>query len=283
MAAEDYEPQTPTPTDDNLDAPDSPVAAGFGVPAPTTPCPPHRPQHIHNIVETVDRYNPQNIPILEEYVNQLQESNEYVYDRDALLAVLKLYQFNPTYTNLSVVASILTLALSALPDPDFSVCLYLLDESHLSDPAILRLCATQRTLEQCRFKEFWASLDESSLPVDTPSEDDEPQQTQTTPTLRSLVKSHPTFLPRIRTFIASTLAQTYQTIALSRLAELLDLETADLTKWCNSVGWAVEEEGGEKVVRLPVGKENSAKPVIVQESIRFEQLTKIIGYGRLTV
>ncbi|KAJ3030180.1 Eukaryotic translation initiation factor 3 subunit K, partial [Rhizophlyctis rosea] len=162
MAQEDYEPQTPAteqtdPIDlDNDDNLQSPVQAGpgFGVPAPTTPCPDYRPENIHNIVETVDRYNPQNIPTLEAYIQSMQSAKTYTYDRDALLAVLKLYQFNPSYANLDVIASILTLALSALPDPDFNLCLYMLDDTQLTDPTLLRLLHTQHLLETARFKSF---------------------------------------------------------------------------------------------------------------------------------
>ncbi|KAJ3052019.1 hypothetical protein HK097_006982, partial [Rhizophlyctis rosea] len=81
---------------------------------------------------------------------------------------------------------------------------------------------------------------------------------------------------------------TYQVISLKHLGEVLNMEDGEVRKWAESVGWAVEKsedvggQGGD-VVKVPVGKENSAKPQVVAESIRFEQLTKIIGYGRVNV
>ncbi len=38
------------------------------------------------------------------------------------------YQFNPAQTDLAVVAKILLKALTQLPNPDFNLCLYLLNE-----------------------------------------------------------------------------------------------------------------------------------------------------------
>jgi len=47
------------------------------------------------LLKGIDRYNPENLKKLERYVQvQCQEN---VYDLEANLAVLKLYQFNPMF------------------------------------------------------------------------------------------------------------------------------------------------------------------------------------------
>lgn len=63
--------------------------------------------------------------MLEEYV-QYQIDNRF-YDFDANMALLKMYQFDPSHFQGDKVADILLLALTNLPKPDFLLCKYLLD------------------------------------------------------------------------------------------------------------------------------------------------------------
>jgi hypothetical protein len=63
--------------------------------------------------------------MLEEYV-QYQIENRF-YDFDANMALLKMYQFDPSNFQSDKVADILLLALTNLPKPDFLLCKYLLD------------------------------------------------------------------------------------------------------------------------------------------------------------
>ncbi len=63
--------------------------------------------------------------MLEEYV-QYQIENRF-YDFDANMALLKMYQFDPSHFQADKVADILLLALTNLPKPDFLLCKYLLD------------------------------------------------------------------------------------------------------------------------------------------------------------
>lgn len=63
--------------------------------------------------------------MLEEYV-QYQIDNRF-YDFDANMALLKMYQFDPSCFQADKVADILLLALTNLPKPDFLLCKYLLD------------------------------------------------------------------------------------------------------------------------------------------------------------
>ena len=55
------------------------------------------------------KYNPDNIKTLEHYVDL--QAREKGYDLEANLALLKLYQFNPTHTNMAVVVQVVTLFL----------------------------------------------------------------------------------------------------------------------------------------------------------------------------
>ncbi|KAJ3080752.1 hypothetical protein HK102_002842 [Quaeritorhiza haematococci] len=277
----------------------------YGIASPTTACPPNRPTQIHHIVETVDRwafrlygtfvelsshvlkprellpslgsfldrptneilafpnrYNPQNIPLLENYILEQMEKN--TYDRASCLAVLKLYQFNPHLTNVPMITNILALALGALPDPDFNLALCLLNENIISDPTVAKLIFLQQNLEQARFKDFWALLDSEN--------EDE--------SARELVAGYPMFDTQIREFISTTISIAYQTIAVEKLEQYLSLVGEDLRDWVEAHGWTFDPET-EGLVHLPVTKENQVKTVTVRENIKFEQLTKIIGHGRL--
>ena len=59
---------------------------------------------VKSMLQGIERYNPENIKMLERYV-QVQ-ANESGYDLEANLALLKLYQFNPNYFQLSSVCQV---------------------------------------------------------------------------------------------------------------------------------------------------------------------------------
>lgn len=129
----------------------------------------------------IDRYNPSNVGILEDYLYHQIRSEEY--DSLANLAILKLcvhqstllvalsnrpffrYQFNPDLYNADVVINILIKALTSSPFPDFNLCIALLDERPVNVnpdepdplPSLLPiLTSLYNLLQQCRFPAFWA-------------------------------------------------------------------------------------------------------------------------------
>ena len=57
-----------------------------------------------SMLQGIERYNPDNIKTLECYVDL--QARERGYDLEANLALLKLYQFNPTHTNMAVVVQV---------------------------------------------------------------------------------------------------------------------------------------------------------------------------------
>lgn len=83
---------------------------------------------------------------------------ENYYDLEANLAVLKLYQFNPTTIKRSTVERILLKALTALPNTDFVLCKCLIDSALLEDESIKSILALHNLLETCKFEHFWVSL-----------------------------------------------------------------------------------------------------------------------------
>lgn len=75
--------------------------------------------------------------MLEEYV-QYQIDNRF-YDFDANMALLKMYQFDPSNFQAEKVADILLLAVTNLPKPDFLLCKYLLDTQKVFHSVSLRI------------------------------------------------------------------------------------------------------------------------------------------------
>ncbi len=63
------------------------------------------------------RYNPEIIETLESYV--AYQAEEEVYDFEANLALLKLYQFRPACINRDAAAQVLLKALTQMPTTDF--------------------------------------------------------------------------------------------------------------------------------------------------------------------
>ena len=103
------------------------------------------------------RYNPNNCSALEDYLEM--QCSDHGYDLEANLALLKLYQFNPSKSRMEVrtrgsfytvspsimpilfflfqmVIRILLKALTNLPHSDFICCKGLLTQENLEDPVI---------------------------------------------------------------------------------------------------------------------------------------------------
>merc|ERR1712014_257363 len=101
----------------------------------------------------IERYNPNNIATLENYVQVQVDDNGY--DLEANLALLKLYQFNPTELSMEYVCKVLLKSLANLPHSDFLLCKSLLSLETLEDPTVKNIQIMAEMLETCSFKEFW--------------------------------------------------------------------------------------------------------------------------------
>lgn len=247
--------------------------------------PDHRPEDVHKIIESVDRYNPINIPRLEEYVHlQLDEG---FYDRDANLAILKLYQFNPGVStkSLDTTIEILIKSLTALPDPDFNLSLALLSEDVMEDETIERLIALQQLLEQHRFESFWNLIENDHGNLDNQNINDENGHINRIP-LRLVLQTCQDFDASIRDFVALTLSITYQAIDMNRLVNYLGLDDIDdVRDFIKEKGWTTEkpQNSGDVIVRLSSTSvsHQSTKPAVVEQQVRFSDLKKLLSHGRI--
>ncbi|WVQ80520.1 eukaryotic translation initiation factor 3 subunit K [Cryptococcus sp. DSM 104549] len=230
-----------------------------------------RPELIHELIHGVDRYNPTNLPLMEEYLGtQLQDGT---YDLLANLAILKLYQFNPQHSNPDVIINILIKALSATVNgPDFNLCLGMLrepaailhdveseDESLvLVMPLLEKLHELSRT---CQFTKFWAVLN---------------GQDEAANILRTrYLPSHTAPLDALRLIFSASAASCFQRISLAQLARWLDLPADAVPAWCSKVEWSVDANGKDAVI--PKNGLNDVKAGVLKENVQLGQLTKLVA------
>ncbi|KAI0778102.1 initiation factor 3 [Trametes elegans] len=235
--------------------------------------PPTRPPPIEALVSGVDRYNPSNVSILEDYLYHQIRSQEY--DCLANLAILKLYQFNPDLYNPDVVINILIKALTSAPFPDFSLCISLLDERPAAAaaaganpdepdplpqllPVLTRLHAL---LGQCRFPQFWAAYR---------APDAEPLRDNYTVECVG-------FEDGVREVALRAVRAAFASISTARLGSYLDLSGPELNAYVEKLGWSIDDATG--VVSVPPNPDNQIESTVVQENIQLPQLTKIISHA----
>ncbi|KIL70660.1 hypothetical protein M378DRAFT_155599 [Amanita muscaria Koide BX008] len=232
--------------------------------------PPTRTELIENLVSGVDRYNPSNVSILEDYLYHQIRSEEY--DCLANLAILKLYQFNPDLYNPDVVVNILIKALTSTPSPDFNLCISLLDErptnARLDEPDPLpfllpSLKNLHNLLYRCRFPAFWACY-----------RSDELENLRDNYTVECAG-----FENAIRDVAIRAVKATFGRITSERLGSYLDLNGDELESYIQGLGWAADTATG--VITVPPNPDNQIEATIVQENIKLPQIAKVIAHSCL--
>ncbi|KAI9777688.1 MAG: hypothetical protein M1839_008607 [Geoglossum umbratile] len=232
---------------------------------------PDRPEYIENILNGLDRYNPETTTVFQDYVTQ--QCEDRTYDCYANLALLKLYQFNPHLTRDETITNILVKALTVFPNPDFSLCLHLLPPHILITPqhnnnpttdaplseAVQKLNVLSNHLAAAQYTAFWQTLDSDDLYAD-------------------LVADVSGFEELMRVRIAVTVSQAVREIERSVLEGWLSLQGAEFERFVREVcGWEVGvDEEGVGVVKVPLNKENEAKGTVVRENVKFDQFSRMI-------
>ncbi|KAF2793364.1 ARM repeat-containing protein [Melanomma pulvis-pyrius CBS 109.77] len=229
---------------------------------------PERPEHIDQILNGLDRYNPETTTVFQDYVMQQCESQ--TYDCYANLALLKLYQFNPHLNRDETITNILVKALTVFPDPDFSLCLSLLPtyvlaplsssahapaagDAPLSE-AVQKLNTLNNLLASADYAAFWATLDSDDLYAD-------------------LVADVSGFEELMRVRIAATVSQSIREVEKGLLESWLNLQGNGFDHFVGSVcGWNVD---GAKI-KIPINKDNEAKGTVVRENVKFDQFARIV-------
>ena len=203
-----------------------------------------------SMLQGIERYNPDNIKTLEHYVDL--QARERGYDLEANLALLKLYQFNPTHNNMSVVVQILLKSLTNLPHTDFVLCKCLLSQEVQEDPQIKTILYLADLLEMCQFKIFWQQVHSQG----------------------DLIKSVVGFEDSVRRFVCHVICITYQTIEEGVLGELLGLvQEASVNYWLDQYGW---KASGDGLITVS-SQEEIIKTRNITEKIDIESVASIMG------
>lgn len=207
-------------------------------------------EEITTKLKGIERYNPDHIDILTEYLDSQCKNNEY--DLEANSAILKLYQFNPGLFKSEVVEKILLKALTNLPHPDFILCELLIDSSKLSFGGIQDIVLMHQRLELCQFKTFWTEL--------AAHED--------------LFSEIVGFKESIRNFVCHVVGITYQNIRSSLLKDLLGLadNPDEFNEWLKKKDWKSSDEG----YVLVCNQEDKIKTINITEKIELEQVANIL-------
>merc|ERR550519_2920150 len=208
--------------------------------------------NVAQLLRGIDRYNPENLPTLQHYV-ELQ-SRDNTYDLEANLAVLKLYQINPTLWVDNIAATILLKALTNLPHTDFVLCKCLIDSQHVVDSEIIQpIIDLHHFLECCDFIRFWNSVR----------------------SLHELINTITGFVESIRKYICHVVSITYQTIEKHVLQNLLGGVTDQHVKqWIMKYGWREMSSGD--VIYIS-SQQDSVKPKNITEKITFENVAVIMA------
>jgi len=204
---------------------------------------------VQGFLATVERYNSNNLPKFQRYV-ELQVTNNF-YDLEANLAVLKLYQFFPHLYQPEIVYWILLKAITNLPHTDFVLCRCLLGPTQMEDMNILRIAYLTNLLELCQFKKFWQERAQD----------------------QNLISHISGFDDSIRKFICHVVNITYQTIDRTVLKELLgSIPDAELRSWIAKNGWK-EEPNGMVFIQ---NQEDLIKTKNITEKITFDTVSVVM-------
>lgn len=254
-----------------------------------------RPDDINTLLEGLDRYNVDNLSLFQAYVaTQCQNGT---FDIEANLALLKLYQFNTEISrDEDTVLNILVKGLVRFWAPDFMLALHLLppyvgevvrqssndkktnnksindtndkSSSNANDGAedieggyldgfaenVQKLLGLFRLLDASKYSEFWSTFESDDSYAD-------------------LVADVTDFESALRKSIAQTVEISARKMPVAVLEEWSNLSGNRFQEWVTkSLGWSID---GTTVV-IPGNKENEAKPVVTSETLRFEQLSKLI-------
>lgn len=222
--------------------------------------PEQRPEEITSILSSLDRYNPEKISILQEYATT--QCADQHSDIEANLALLKLLQFQqqPNPSKEDIICNILSMALANFLTSDFTTALHVLPSYVLDSPAadtlaesVQKLFHLYNLLDGCRFPEFWAVYERDDAHAD-------------------ITADVADFENLVRTSITRAVEISSQAIGKEVFRAWLNLSDNKFAEYVKELGWKVE--GDE--VKVPANKENEAKPAVTSESIKIEQIARLL-------
>ncbi|KWU45150.1 ARM repeat-containing protein [Rhodotorula sp. JG-1b] len=258
----------------------------------------NRPSHIETLISGVDRYNPSNVHLLEDYLQQQLANDQY--DLLANLALLKLYQFNPAILSPPATLSVLFLSLVHAPfSPDFSLAWALLSDSFVVGAALppaapdsdddddeeeqtparpaephgeketaSRLFELSKLLQARKLRAFWTLFRQGQEEGASDREDEVRAR------VKGLVEAAQGCEERVRASMAHEMERSFRSIKKSTLEGFLGIsDPSQLGQLASARGWTVRDSE----VQLPANDSNTPKGQVTHERIEIEQLTRLLG------
>ncbi|KAH8668417.1 armadillo-type protein [Xylariales sp. PMI_506] len=221
--------------------------------------PQERPADISNIINGLERYNPEAVVFLEDYLRKQCEGR--FCDSNANRTLLKLYQLNPDRIKDDVVTNVLVKALTCFPSPQFALAMHLISPSVLAPnsradlpEAINHLRELNNQLEGAQYARFWGTLDSDDLYAD-------------------LIADISGFEELIRVRIAGLVSHASREVDINVLAGWLGLDESAARKFVTeTAGWKIEGD----VVKIPRNAENEAKKTEVREDVNVDMFSRVV-------
>merc|ERR1711879_897329 len=185
-----------------------------------------RKQEITEVLKK-GRYSLDSLPQLKAYLQE--QIDQRTYDFEANLALLKIFQFNPSHIDIDVVQKVLIKALMNLPHGDFPLSLYVLPEAAHQNEGVAALKKVSNLLETAQFTGFWTLFEEDSA-------------------TSGLLKNFPGFREAIQSFAVSVLTVAYQRVPVDVLASAVHLNGAALDEFvAKQEGWKTEDDQARQI------------------------------------
>ncbi|CAI2353438.1 unnamed protein product [Caenorhabditis sp. 36 PRJEB53466] len=222
---------------------------------------------LHEAIEGVNRYNPENVSDLAACVQAMVTENKY--DKDIVLTILKLYQLNPEKYDEIVVRQVLLKTLMVLPSSDFALAKCLIDTNRLGSSELRRIFDLGAVLESCNFAVFWRLVKGTYKPTTSVSEQFKfPQE------IAKMIKPMVGFEEAIKQYVCRVINVTFQNIEKPLLSRLLggasDNEVNALAK---KFGWEAKENGK---VFFVANHDATIKTRNIDEKIQFGHVADLL-------
>ncbi|KAL1895818.1 hypothetical protein Cpir12675_003040 [Ceratocystis pirilliformis] len=217
--------------------------------------PTERPEHINNIINGLERYNPIAVVPLESYL--AEQCEQRFTDCNANRTLLKLYQLNPDRMKDEMITNILVKALSQFPSAQFSLAVHLINPGSAATgelhEALTKLRDLNNQLESAQYARFWATLDGDDLCAD-------------------LIADITGFESSIRERICTLVSQAFREIDLSHLTSWLGLDEEKTKAFITEFGFTIDGT----TVTIPPNAENEAKKSDIREDVNIEMFSKVV-------
>ncbi|VDK44975.1 unnamed protein product [Anisakis simplex] len=224
-------------------------------------------EELDSLILGVNRYNPNNIEILENCIQAMVQENQY--DKDILFTTLKLYQLNPDRYNEAIVRMILLKTMMMSPRSDYALAKYLIDSSRIQSPELKRIFDIGALLESCNFAVFW-----KLMRFDYQPSSDSQECFKQPAEVPKIIKAIPGFEESIRNYACQVINVTFQNIEKSLLVRLLGgISDKQVNEYAKRYGWIPKENGDVLFVQ---NHEATIKSRNIEEKLLFENCKDLL-------